>query len=560
MLDGPEASNTCLNILVGDSAGDADSDLITNINELSLTTNPCSNDTDEDGLNDYIEAVTVGCLQALTADSDGDGLCDGNTSVMDGATLLCSAGEDWDLDGVVDPGETYPCNADSDTDGLSDSYEIFYAPTSFNCGSDCGVKTGCTVQTYNGHDYLFCETAKIWSDSRDFCRSYGGDLVAVGSTLEMDFIKTSLDTLEFNTRHSWSGMNDLENEGSMVWSHGSPVTYENWLINEPNDSDGSENCVIFGAAQNRTWLDFPCSYLAFFVCEDGFALNPFSTDSDGDSVSDYDEINTYGTEHNIPDTDMDGLSDYLEAVSVVCLSASNPDTDSDGLCDGNTAVYDGSTLLCAAGEDMNTDGVVDTGETDFCDSDSDDDTLLDGEEVLTYNTNPNNNDTDSDGLNDSIEAVTVGCLFALTPDTDGDGLCDGNTSVMDGATLICSAGEDLDLDGVVDPEESDFCNTDTDADTLDDGTEVLTYGTDPTKTDTDDDTMPDQWEVTQICLDATVNDASSDSDSDTLTNLTEYGLDSNPCLNDTDGDSILDGQEAAKRVSKHTGRRFSRRL
>ena len=189
---------------------------------------------------------------------------------------------------------------------------------------------------------------------------------------------------------------------------------------------------------NYLWHDQECETNNFsFVCEDGFALNPLLNDTDGDSITEDDEISTYGTNPNMPDTDLDGLDDYMEA-------------------------------------------------------------------------------------------VTVGCLSAITADTDGDNLCDGNTAVYDGSTLLCSAGEDMDEDGVVDPTESNFCNTDTDADTLDDGTEVLTYGTDPTKSDTDDDTMPDAWEVTKVCLSATVNDASSDSDSDTLTNLTEYGYNSGP--------------------------------
>ncbi len=54
--------------------------------------------------------------------------------------------------------------------------------------------------------------------------------------------------------------------------------------------------------------------------------------------------------------------------------------------------------------------------------DSDGDTLLDGEEVNMWNTSPINADTDGDGLNDGIEIL--GGSNPLMIDTDGDGLSD----------------------------------------------------------------------------------------------------------------------------------------
>ncbi len=64
-------------------------------------------DSDGDGLTDDIE--NAWCTAALDADSDDDGLPDGL--------------EDANRNGVVDSGETDPCNADSDGDGLQDGRE-----------------------------------------------------------------------------------------------------------------------------------------------------------------------------------------------------------------------------------------------------------------------------------------------------------------------------------------------------------------------------------------------------------------------------------------------------
>ncbi len=57
-------------------------------------------------------------------------------------------------------------------------------------------------------------------------------------------------------------------------------------------------------------------------------------DSDGDGLSDYDEINIYHTNPNKADSDNDGLTDYQE-VKVYHTDPNNPDTDGDGYTDGS---------------------------------------------------------------------------------------------------------------------------------------------------------------------------------------------------------------------------------
>lgn len=61
-------------------------------------------------------------------------------------------------------------------------------------------------------------------------------------------------------------------------------------------------------------------------------------------------------------------------------------------------------------------------------------------------------------------------------------------------------------------------------------------------TDTDIDGIPDYWEV-ENNLSRTNQDSTSDPDGDGLSNIGEFSYGSNPHLNDTDGDCILDGDE-----------------
>ncbi len=80
-------------------------------------------------------------------------------------------------------------------------------------------------------------------------------------------------------------------------------------------------------------------------------------------------------------------------------------------------------------EDLDCDGLTNAEEialgTDPNDPDSDADGLLDGEEVNTHGTDPNDPDSDADGLLDGDEVNTHG-TDPLNPDTDSDGVSDGD--------------------------------------------------------------------------------------------------------------------------------------
>ncbi|MEH6471165.1 MAG: PQQ-binding-like beta-propeller repeat protein [Halopseudomonas sp.] len=129
--------------------------------------------------------------------------------------------------------------------------------------------------------------------------------------------------------------------------------------------------------------------------------------------------------------------------------------------------------------------------------DSDDDGLSDGDEVSLYSTDPLDTDTDSDSLADYDELISFG----------------------------------------TNPNQAD-----SDADGIDDAAELNTYGTDPNLSDSDGDTLPDGWEVTNG-LNPLVDDANNDPDSDGLDNLHEQALGTDPQLADTDMDGLPDGFE-----------------
>ena len=127
--------------------------------------------------------------------------------------------------------------------------------------------------------------------------------------------------------------------------------------------------------------------------------------------------------------------------------------------------------------------------TDPDNPDTDGDGLNDGEEYLTFKTNPLITDTDGDELND-FEEVKVSKTNPLIPDTDNDGLNDGEE---------------------VNKYKTDPLKADTDGDGLNDGDEVLNYKTDPLKVDTDGDGLSDYAEVMTHKTDPLVVDTDSGS-------------------------------------------------
>lgn len=180
------------------------------------------------------------------------------------------------------------------------------------------------------------------------------------------------------------------------------------------------------------------------------------------------------------------------------LMANGPvDSDEDGLLNNEEKEIGTDP----ENKDSDSDGLNDYAEfhdyeTDPLNYDTDGDGIGDAKEVKVYKTNPRLADTDNDGLNDSEEIDE----YSTNPnmkDTDEDGLNDKDEirQYKTDATIM-----DTDNDGIKDGEEVSSLNTDplkadTDDDGLKDGAEVKEYKTDPTRMDTDKGTVSDGEEV-----------------------------------------------------------------
>lgn len=154
----------------------------------------------------------------------------------------------------------------------------------------------------------------------------------------------------------------------------------------------------------------------------GFRTDPLSDDTDGDGLSDLDEIIAYidtGNETQMSEikpgeNDREKVrSEIVERSgkipSLYRLDPTNSDTDGDGLSDGDEiSAKTNPTVKDSDGDGLSDGEEVSIYGTDPAEADSDGDGLLDAEEIYgTYGvrTDPTKADTDGDGIPDKEEVL-----------------------------------------------------------------------------------------------------------------------------------------------------------
>ena len=488
-----------LDPLLDDSAADLDSDGLSNIEEYENGADPRETDSDGDGLDDFEEVsihhtcpdvpdsdlddlsdtleVDVYGTDPTESDTDFDGMPDGWEVQFGLQPLSNDASGDPDSDGLTNLMEyqyhVYPNRTDTDGDGLTDAGEV----------NTYGTNPRWSDSDWDGltdYEELFSTKTDPNNNDTDSDGATDGD--------EVNFCRTNpndADSDDDGMPDGWEVLNDL-----------------NPLINDrddDHDSDGFTN-----------WEEFLL----------GISAN--NRDTDGDELSDYDEMHTYGTLPNRADSDLDGMIDGWEVQyglnPLMNDSANDPDTD------------DLSNLQ----EYLN--------GANPHDSDSDEDGLNDFDEVYVHGTHPSLADTDQDGLDD-FEEVTHLSTQPNNSDSDDDCMPDGWEVGNSLNPLVNDADYDYDSDGLTNLNEyfylTDPHNSDSDGDCLSDYEEVYRFGTDPTLSDSDGDLLTDWEEIVLYGTDPNDND----SDSDGIDDGTEIEIGTDPVTVDSDGDGIPDGWE-----------------
>ncbi|MFT5189521.1 MAG: hypothetical protein ACI957_002551 [Verrucomicrobiales bacterium] len=398
--------------------------LMNNPGQVLTPTGPT--DTDLDGLSDDDES-TIHMTDPLVADSDGDGLKDGEE---------IASGTD-------------PLKVDTDGDGNSDAAELLFGADPLDAEDRLGTFLVRTVQA--GADVLF--------DSMDGFKAALDDPSLIGDEHVGNFTFINFrdnaqahfanDELPFALWDTFEDRNDFGIFASgkinireagvrtfgMNSDDGNQLFIDGELVAEDPGTHGSQD--IFGSIE---LTEGEHDVEMFFYERGGGAQVELFVNTQLGAVETFEE----GTFVLLPafgdakaDLDDDGLNDFFENGFFGNLDATpEEDPDEDGL--NNLAEMNGGTSPVNADSDGDgrTDGEEVNGAvtSDPREADTDRDGLTDGAEIAAA-TDPNNRDTDGDGFGDGFE-VTKG-TDPLNKDT---GILQPTTEV---AAITGAAGGDF---------------------------------------------------------------------------------------------------------------------
>jgi hypothetical protein len=528
---------TCTDPTNPDSDGDGLKDGL----EISpYQTEPCNSDTDGDGVSDgqevatrvsptdangFVVANTGGFIGPFTdprdhanplmQDTDGDGIID-----LDELAGGCNGGRD----GLVN-------DADSDADGYID-----------------GQDTAANVSPASGND------GELNPDSLDSICDPDSDGDGIKDGAEVGLGTNQLD---------WDSDNDGLSDQEELQTY----------FTDPGNADTDGDTAGAGTGTINNFIDFraagtaptlsgysgPNTIICLSDCEEALSsstqgtftgdpndeTDPLMIDTDGDGINDNLEFTpgcSLGADGfaNSFDSDGDGASDGVEFTNNPTLDGDIPDSD------GNDGELSTDTLNTICDPDSDDDGLLDGEElaqgTDLRDWDSDDDGLSDREELQIYFTDPNNADSDGDQADGQIPARDK----TLTPTLDGhsgSGTIDCKSDCEEVFSRFTTQGSFI---NGTPRDQTDPLQIDTDGDGITDDLEFspgCSIGADgfANSFDSDGDGASDGVEFTgDPALDSDIASAESNDgelNDDTLNSI---------CDPDSDGDGLQDGLELSQ--------------
>ncbi|KAM3852938.1 collectin-11 isoform 2-T2 [Vipera latastei] len=120
------------------------------------------------------------------------------------------------------------------------------------------------VRETDNKTYLLVKEQKRYVDAQLYCQGRGGILSMPKDEATNNLIASYIN--QAGLSRVFIGINDLEKEGSFVYSDRSPMqTFNKWSTGEPNNAYDEEDCVEM--ITSGGWNDVACHITMNFVCE-----------------------------------------------------------------------------------------------------------------------------------------------------------------------------------------------------------------------------------------------------------------------------------------------------
>ena len=96
-------------------------------------------------------------------------------------------------------------------------------------------------------------TASSWEDAASYARSLDGFLVTVDDEEENTWLFDTFASWDNQSRHLWTGLSDVNDDGAYRWHDGTPFLYRNW--GEAQPSEGGDEHFVHIASTNMGNID-----------------------------------------------------------------------------------------------------------------------------------------------------------------------------------------------------------------------------------------------------------------------------------------------------------------
>lgn len=125
-------------------------------------------------------------------------------------------------------------------------------------GDPAGIYAGPIINPATGNSYYIL-TPSAAGNAQRFASNLGGHLVTINDVAEQDWITWNVANISGTTTTMNIGLNDLDLEGTYVWTSEQASAYRNWGAGEPNNFGAGEDQVTITAASFGSrlgeWLD-----------------------------------------------------------------------------------------------------------------------------------------------------------------------------------------------------------------------------------------------------------------------------------------------------------------